>query len=345
MYEDITYEAILQRMLARVPDTIDKREGSIIYDALAPAAMELQLMYIELDTMLKLAFADTSSGDYLEMRAGEMGIERIAATYALRKAFFYAQNDVPMDVLIGTRFTIDNLNYVTVEKVSTGQFRLQCETAGEAGNIPFGPLIPIDYIDGLVKAELADILTPGEDEETDTSLLERYHFRVRQPITSGNVYHYKQWAREVAGVGDAKVFPLWNGNGTVKVAIADSGMQPASSALVATVAEYIETVRPIGATVTVVSAAGKTVNVAAKVVLAPGYALQAVYDAFLTAVDGYLREIAFSISYVSYAKIGTLLLAISGVDDYSDLRLNGVAANITLAGEEIPVLGNIDLEV
>ena len=55
-YEDITYEVILQRMLDKVSDNMDKREGSIIYDALAPAAVELQLMYIELDTILKETF-------------------------------------------------------------------------------------------------------------------------------------------------------------------------------------------------------------------------------------------------------------------------------------------------
>ena len=46
MYENITYESILQRMLDRIPDDMDKREGAVIYDALAPAAVELQLMYI-----------------------------------------------------------------------------------------------------------------------------------------------------------------------------------------------------------------------------------------------------------------------------------------------------------
>ena len=36
MYENITYESILQRMLDRIPDDMDKREGAVIYDALAP---------------------------------------------------------------------------------------------------------------------------------------------------------------------------------------------------------------------------------------------------------------------------------------------------------------------
>lgn len=122
-------------------------------------------------------------------------------------------------------------------------------------------------------------------------------------------------------------------------------MQPAIPALVATVAEYIETVRPIGATVTVVSATGKTINTAVKIVLAPGYALQTVYDAFLAAVDNYLREIAFNSAYVSHARIGTLLFAIPGVDDYSNLTLNGAIGNVTLTGEDIPVMGAINLEV
>nr|WP_255710950.1 baseplate J/gp47 family protein [Pelosinus baikalensis] len=332
-------------MLARVPDTIDKREGSIIYDALAPAAKELEKAYIEFDKVLERAFADTAHEEYLEMRTTEMGIDRQPAIHALRKAFLYTANDVPMDIPIGSRFMLEEINYVAVERLSVGQFSLQCEVSGDAGNRPYGELLSLNYIPGLAKAELADIITQGEEEETDTSLKERYHFRVRQPITSGNIYHYKQWAREVAGVGDAKVFPLWQGNGTVKIAIADSDIQPAIPALVTTVAEYIETVRPIGATVTVVSATGKSINVAAKIVMAPGYALQAVYDAFLSAVDGYLKEIAFSSTYVSHARIGTLLFAIPGVDDYSELKLNGAAANITLSGEEIPVLGNIDLEV
>ena len=61
MFEEYTFEVILNAMLARVPDTIDKRQGSIIYNALAPAAVELQNMYINLDVILNETFADTAS--------------------------------------------------------------------------------------------------------------------------------------------------------------------------------------------------------------------------------------------------------------------------------------------
>lgn len=49
MYEDQTFDVILQRMLSRVPETMDKRESSPIYAALAPAAVELTSMYIAFD--------------------------------------------------------------------------------------------------------------------------------------------------------------------------------------------------------------------------------------------------------------------------------------------------------
>ena len=37
MYEDMTFENIMDRCLDRVSSSIDKREGSVVYDAIAPA--------------------------------------------------------------------------------------------------------------------------------------------------------------------------------------------------------------------------------------------------------------------------------------------------------------------
>ena len=71
MYEEMTYEVIMQRLLNRVPDTFDKREGAIIFDALAPAAAELAQLYVQLDVVLNQTFADTATGEYLEKRCAE----------------------------------------------------------------------------------------------------------------------------------------------------------------------------------------------------------------------------------------------------------------------------------
>ena len=66
MYEDMTYENILQGMLNRVPDDIDKREGSVIYDALAPAAYFLADQYFQLGNFVDLVLPDTALGEYLD---------------------------------------------------------------------------------------------------------------------------------------------------------------------------------------------------------------------------------------------------------------------------------------
>lgn len=345
MYELQTYETILQRMLDRVPNNIDKREGSIVYDALSPAAMELAQMYTELDTALSLSFADTSSGEYLAMRTAEMGITRLPATKARRQGLFVGSGDAPIDVPIGSRFSIHDVNYIVVERVTAGEYILECEVPGVIGNQSFGEMIPIDYVAGLTKAELGDVLIPGEDEETDEKLLTRYLLRVRHPATSGNLYHYLQWALEVPGVGDAKIFPLWNGPGTVKAVIVNTEKQPATPELVTATAGHIETVRPIGAVVTVVSAMAKAIDVSATVTLATGATLQQVNDAFAAALEAHLKATAFMATYVSHAKVGTLLLGTDGVLDYTGLLLNGAAANVPLEQEEIPVIGTVELEV
>ena len=83
MYEDQTFDVILQRMLSRVPETMDKRESSPIYAALAPAAVELTSMYIAFDCMLAETFGDTASREYLIRLCADRGITPKKATQAV----------------------------------------------------------------------------------------------------------------------------------------------------------------------------------------------------------------------------------------------------------------------
>lgn len=74
------------------------------------------------------------------------------------------------------------------------------------------------------------------------------------PAISGNIAHYIQWAKEIPGVHKVKVFDLARGNGTVDVVLIADDNEPAPESLIADVAEYIESQRPIGADVLVTSA-------------------------------------------------------------------------------------------
>lgn len=338
MFEHITYEGILQRMLDKVPNTVDKREGSMIYDALAPAAVELQLMYINMDNALNESFIDTNHGQYLDRKAAEIGLERKKAILAIRKGTFN------IEIPIGSRFSIEDVNFRVIERMGDTTYRLECETVGEIGNRYSGEMIPIDYIPGLISAVLTDILLSGEEAETDDNLRTRFYNRVQMPATSGNAFHYKQWALEVEGIGDCKIISLWNGPGTVKVIIVDSD-KSIDSTLEPRVLDHIETVRPIGAAVTVRSPTAKNIAITANAILDSSVFLGNVQQAFADKIMTYFKSIIFKSSVVSYAIIGSLLLDVAGVSDYSDLRLNGEASNIVITNEEIPVLGSVLLEV
>ena len=153
MFEEYTFEVILNAMLARVPDTIDKRQ----------AAVELQNMYINLDVILNETFADTASREYLIKRAEERGITPYPATHCIVKAEITPSS---LELSIGERFSLDKFNYIVTEKISDGNYKLQCEETGAEPSYVLGQLIPINYIQGLEYAEITEILIPGEDEES-----------------------------------------------------------------------------------------------------------------------------------------------------------------------------------
>ncbi|WP_025702448.1 baseplate J/gp47 family protein, partial [Paenibacillus forsythiae] len=305
---------------------------------------------LELNT--NLFFADTATGEFLERSIAWSGIARRPASPAEIQGAFYADGGEGVDIPIGSRFSLEQLNYTAAEKLSPGNYRLTCETPGTVGNRNSGALLPIDYIPQLSRGEAVRLLIPGENAEDDETLRKRYFDSARRPATSGNKAHYAEWALQIPGVGGARVFPLWNGLKTVKVVIVDAEQLPASSALVAEVQNYIDPVpgqgegqAPIGAEVTVASAAGKTINVAATVSLASGYALHAVTDAFAARLEQWRKGAAFAANYVSQAVIGSLLLGTDGVLDYFDLMLNGGSGNVSLADDEAPLIGTVDLEV
>jgi len=349
MYENITYEVILQRMLDRVPNNIDKREGSIIYNALAPAAVELQNMYIQLDTILNESFADTQTRDYLIKRCAERGIIPEPATKAILKGEFN------IDVPIGSRFSLDMLNYIVIEKISDGIFKLECETPGSEGNQQFGTLIPIDYIEGLTSAKLTELLIPGEDEEDTESLRERYFNSLESQSFGGNIADYKEKTKQLPGVGGVKVYPVWNGGGTVKLVIIDSTYNVPSSTLIDAVQTAVDPIQnqgkgvgfaPIGHVVTVEGVSATTININTNITYQEGWTWADIEPYVHKAIDDYFFELASSWEnennlIVRISQIETRILNIAGVVDIENTTINGQAQNFVLGADNIPVRGEV----
>jgi uncharacterized phage protein gp47/JayE len=315
-------------------------------------------MYIDLDINYNLSFADTASGEALTRRAAEFGVNRRAATKAIRLGEFYAANHVPMDVPIGSRFSIESVNYAVISKISTGVYRLECETPGGIGNQFYGALLPIQFINGLARAELGAVLVPGEDEETDEELRQRYFETVNEPAFGGNVADYKQKINAIDGVGGVKVYPTWNGGGTVKCTIIASDWNAPSTQLTSDVQQLIDPVpqgqglgqAPIGHLVTITGVEPVTIDVETTVTLEAGVTIGQVRESIEQAVEAYLLGLRRYWAHetqlvVRISQIESAILAVPGVIDVEDTELNGSAANIMLGEEEVPMLGSVTVHV
>ena len=351
MFENMSFDKLLQRMLGRMRSGVDKREGSIAYDSLAPTAIELQNSYINMDGVLAEAYADTASKQYLIKRCSERGISIEPATYAIRKGEFN------IDVPIGSRFSLNELNYIATEKIEDGIFKMQCETSGVVGNAESGSLIPIDYIDGLQTALLTDILIPGQDEEDVEHLRQRYFNSFDSQAFGGNIADYKEKINAIEGVGGVKIYRAWNGGGTVKAVIIDSTYSKPSSVLVDKVQTLIDPVEnhgeglgiaPIGHIVTIAGCGETSVNVQTHITLRNDWTWASIEPNVQTAIDDYFKELAKGWEeadktdlIVRISQIETRLLDLEGVLDIADTLLNGVAANLSIDKDNVPVRGTV----
>lgn len=346
MFELMTFENIIKRMLDSVPDTFDKREGSIIYNALAPVAIELTETYIAMDELLDQTFVDTASYYYLEKRCKERGITPLPATNTIAKGVFNI--DIPLD----SRFNLGEYNYVTIERISEGIYKMKCETAGPIFEL--GQLIPIEYIDGLETAELTEILINGEDEESEDSLRQRYYDSLNSQSFGGNIQNYKDEVNKLPDVGGVKVYPVWNGGGTVKLVIINSNFKVPSEDLVNLVQEEIDPnmkgeglgLAPIGHRVTVTGVVSTTINISTTITYKSGYTWENIKTITEEAVDDYFNELNMSWEdeenlIVRISQIETRLLSIDGVLDIGNTMINDVASNFSVDKDSIVVRGDV----
>jgi len=349
MYEDITFEVLLERMLARTPNDVDKREGSIIYDALAPAAIELQNLYIAFDVVMNETFADTANRENLIKRCYERGIELMQATNALVKGEFN------MNIPIGTRFSYELLNFIVLEKIEDYTYRLECETAGIEGNIRTGSLIPINSISGLTRAEIVELLVPGEDEEETETLRGRYMASLETQAFGGNIADYKQKMKQLNGVGGVKVYPAWNGGGTVKLVVINAIWEKPSEALIKELQNEIDPledqgtglgIAPVGHTVAIVSVEELTINVAMSLVLQAGFTWNDVATNIQSSLDNYFKEVNSQWAdeentVIRISQIESRILDLPNVVDASNTTLNGAENNIVLGVNQIAKRGSV----
>lgn len=375
-----TYEYILTEALSKVPDNVDKREGSIIRDALSPCCYEAAKHILYLADIIEQTYIETANGLWLDGRVIEGGITRDPATYAKKLGVFKTQLDEPCQISIGQSFsTVGDtiLNYTAVQvyanedgDVVPGSYIMQCNTVGSVGNSYIGRIVPNDYIEKLASAEITTLLYPGEEEESDDSLRERFLANLMKTAFGGNIAQYRQWAKEIPGIGGVQVYPVWAGGGTVKLSIIDTDYNSCSSEFCQTILEKFDPensggetglglgIAPIGHKVTVSTPLPRTINVSGKITLLPGYKLETLLPQIKLALEEYLLSLRQAwensddennYSVIVYlGRINFAILNVKGVSSVYELQLNGTDTDIRLTEtsslQEIPVLGTVSLD-
>lgn len=206
MFEDKTAEVILADMLGRVGNEYDKREGSVIYNALAPIAYRLADMYAALDDALDETFPDTCSVDNLNRRARALGIpEQIQAVYTQLRC----------DVTFGTGFTevpdgaifaYQGLLYEYVEtsenntadsENNTAEITVRAVEADAAYNLADDTQLIYQGSDGAVTScTVTATISIGNAGETLDEFRARYMAAVKGAAFDGNIAEYREIVEE-----------------------------------------------------------------------------------------------------------------------------------------------------
>lgn len=368
MFEDYTYELLLEDVLNNAPEDIDKRPGSIFYDAVSGILLKVAKLYTDLDLIVEMTTVSTATGEALDVRASEYGITRLPATKAKYRVTF--EGVTPQ---LGERFYTDGQYFVLKEDTENGVYYLEAEQTGSGGNEIYKdtPAIPVNNIEGLTAATFGMIYENGNDEEEDENLRTRVQEKIAGPAENGNKQHYKTWCESREGVGRARIFPLWNGPNTVKGVLIDGAGKPCSPSKVTEVQNYIdpakrgytatidgktyvvgdglgEGVANLGAHFTAVAATPLSINVAFEAELASGATKEAAEAEATEAIEEYLKELVLttveaSDIVVRVSSVGAILSSLQNLLDYSNLTLNGSTHNITPGEDDVPVVGEVSI--
>lgn len=213
--QDRDYTTLLNEALDLVPDTIDKREGSVAMTSIAPMMYKLAEAYSDLRYLLRQCYGSTANGDFLTMIGEGLGVERKDGVTPDMYFIFTKNNAVvpssdytawigytfKYDMSDGTewRFKIIDQYTVVIDGVSTPIYR--CVSQNVVGD--YTRLITLIKSTNVVcefSALNGAIATPyndstyksnyGQDGETDDVYRERYLTELRAIRFGGNYSDY-----------------------------------------------------------------------------------------------------------------------------------------------------------
>lgn len=349
MYEDMTYENIMNAMMEDMPDDIDTSEGSLIFNACAKQAVRLEEAYLLLAGLEQNMYADTADLEHLIRNGNERGVYISEATYSEFTAQFNCE------VPLGSRWNLDEYNYTVFNAIDeeTHTYRLGCDDPGAEPNYMTGDLEPIEYVDGFEWGKIIECTLKGTDqEETETyrtRLLAAYNYRG----FAGNREYYKSRIKEMSGVYGCKLTRVSAPEDRIAITIIGDNYRTPSENIINTVQTSVDPVTnsgegvgiaPIGHRV-FISGVGETeVNIKTNITYDTGYSYEDLESYIIQAVDEYLLELRkkwedSDTITVRILQIEAAIVQIDGIIDVTGTMINETEQNLQITDNTVPVRG------
>lgn len=342
----MTLQSIIDAALENIPDTVDKRTGSIVYDTIASVAVPILMLAMEANEIENATFIDTSYGEYLERLVASAGIERLQATKSKKLATFLDMDKNPADVPAGTRFLAmdNNLIYSVLEPASYGKgtYIVECESVGTQGNLHYGPLVIMDNSLSLSVAEITEDYSPAIDTETDEELRTRYLKAVKQSAFGGNIAQYEEEMLKMEGVGAVQIYRASKENNMIIISVIDSNQNPVSDTLLYTLQNKVCPgatgtglgIAPIGHSVQIAKPHKRLLDVEASIKPMNGYTVDVLKNSIKESIETVFKSVRDSwgsmnmntYSYSDTIYISRIMAAIQnveGVESVTSVKLDG----------------------
>jgi uncharacterized phage protein gp47/JayE len=334
-------ERLAAEVEAALPGADARRRRSVEEVLVRAVAVASHGLHGHVDWAARQLLPDSAEAELLDRHGAIWGITRRAAAAA--RGPVTVTGTVGATLPAGAemrraddaRFTLDA--DVTIAGGGTATGQVTALVTGAAGNsaaaTALALLAPVPGVQAsLVVA--AGGLAAGADAETDAALRARILARIQQPPAGGAAADYVAWAKTVAGVDRAWVYPRLYGIGTVGVTFLGPNAAIPAGPLVAAVQAAIDAVRPVTADVTVFAPTAVPVNVSVQI-SPDSVALRTAVAAALSAF--FIAEAEPGATL----RVSRLRAAISAAAGEAWHNISAPSADVVLTAGQVATLGTV----
>lgn len=354
MYDDRTYENIMDEMMDEFGENVSTGEGSLAYNACAKIAEKLEDVYGEMDMIGQNMSPDTMDLEHLiTYGQTQRGIEYSYATSPIVKAVF------KQGIEIGQQFLCGDYTYTVIEEVEGYTYKLMCDTEGTEANATRGDLEPLDYVDEYQGGSITELMTPGTNDEEKEAFRDRVIASFKSAAFCGNKADYRKEIDAMSGIGGCKPKRREKGSAWIAITVIGSDYDVPAQRVIAAVQTAIDPeqshgegdgLAPICHSVKIEPVTAAQVDVSTSITWDAGYTEETCKDQINEAVQSYLLKLRqewekneLNDMYVRVSQIDARMLAVEGVADVQNTSINGSEENLILTYEKIPTFGGVTI--